>query len=422
MEREKRVHYTDNFKFSFIINISESFRYELIVKTTGLNEYRASFKRGRHDWDCENCDVFADQVTVFVNNHKLAPGKVYCHIKVYNRHDREVDSYGIDPHIILSYDHQSRPVAPSEVDAQQSVDIINLFDKFHDMNHNMKELEHEVDHKSAVIDADGKVITELYVTEDDENDPQIYTREEADARFATKNDLGNIELNDYYTKPEIDRIITTIDVSEQLANYSSIEQTDEKLAKKADLKYVNDEFYNKSEADTKFLTTHQDLADYLTFKDLNKKLAQYQPVGDYIVQTDLGDYYNRQEVNNLINEIDVNEKLDDYAKIANTTQISDNYGIVTEMSIDLSENDFTDTFYTKSQTNERFALKDETITVDKLAPYVKKQYLDDYYYSKGESDAKFLTHEDCYTKSAVDALLRQVYKAMGELEAKLSKV
>lgn len=421
MEREKRIHYIDNFKFSFILPLSESVRYEIIVKTIGLNEFTASFEhKHHHGWVGKNCQIYGDEVTVFVKDHKLPPGKVYCHIKMFDRHDHQSDCLGIDPHIILTYDHLSTPAAPSDVDAQQSIDIINLYDRVHKIKGDVKGLEKAVENKSAVIDIYGRIIPELYVTEDDENDPLIYTKEQADERFATKNELGNLNLEGYYTKSEIDALVSQVDISNQLTDYEKTETVDKKLEDKADKKYLNSNFYNKSEADNRFLTSHQDLSDYLTFTEMSKKLSQYQLAGDYLVHSDLGDYYNREEINSLIDEVDVRADLKDYALIQETTKVRDNYGVVTEMMVDLTENDFTDTFYTKQQTNDRFAIKEETVTIDKLDPYVKLDYLSDYYYSKAESNNIFLTHNDCYTKEAVDALLRQVYKAMGELDSKFS--
>lgn len=419
MEREKRIHYIDSFEFSFILPLAESYKYEVTVKTTGLNKYIATFEHKRHGWECKNCKVKGDEVTVFAREHKLAPGKVYCHVRVLDRHGKEEDCVGFDPHIFLTYDHIVEPKAPSDVDAQQSIDIINLFDKFHDLRKDVKKLEKDVDNKTAIYGKHHKVITEMFVSTEDENDPLIYTREQADARFATKDEMGNISLDGYYTKEEVDDKISKVDVSDQFGGYEKTEDVDKKLEKKADLKYVNDEFYNKAESDNKYLTQHQDLSDYLTYAELAKKLGQYQPAGDYLVPSDLGSYYNRAEVNELVESVDVREKLNDYALINNTTKVTDNLGVVQNMQVDLYDNDFSEEIYTRKQADERFAIKEETLTIDKLIPYVKNDYLNDYFYTKADCNNLFLTGEDCYSKQAVDALLRQVYQAIAEINAKV---
>lgn len=77
---------------------------------------------------------------------------------------------------------------------------------------------------------------------------------------------------------------------------------------------------------------------------------------DAIEAPDLSGYYDKAEVDQMIEDIDVTDQLTDYAKKSETTVIKDENGVViTEMVIDNSEADDTIEVYTKQQCDELFA-------------------------------------------------------------------
>lgn len=226
MERERRIHYIDSFKFSFILPVSEKFRYEMKIKTTGLNEYKASLEYHHHDWMSKNCDLRGDEITIFVNQHKLAPGKVYCHIKIYDKHGCEVESFGIDPHITLVYDHLTSPSCPSDVDTQQSIDIVRLYDKFYKMKDKVSNIEDDVHHKTGIKDEDGRFIPVMWLTTEDELDEPVYTKEQIHERFVTKD--------------EVSKFIKTRDVKKLIRDLVS-------------LNYLKNNYYTKDESNNRYM-------------------------------------------------------------------------------------------------------------------------------------------------------------------------
>lgn len=225
MKHDKKIQYVDGFKFSFVLPLNEMFRYEIVIKTTGLNQYVAGFEHKYNDWFCNRCAVHGDEVTVFVKDHNLQPGKVICFVNIYDRHDREVESVTIDPHILLVYDYVRDENRPNDVEMQQSIDIVKIYDKIGRMKEQIASVEDQVDHKTSVKDEFGKSITKMWITTDDEGNEPIYTKAQIHERFVSKKD------------------------AEKFADAKAVKDA---LKHKVDNKELVKHYYNKSEADNIF--------------------------------------------------------------------------------------------------------------------------------------------------------------------------
>lgn len=201
MEKERHIHYIDSFKFSFVMPVYPQFRYDIKVKTAGLNKFMAGLEYRRHEWFCNNCEVNNNEITVFVRNHNLAPGKVFCEVRMLDKEGREVETVGIDPHITLTYDHIHQEKGPNDMDIQQSIDIVKLYDNFYQLRDRVTNVEEEVDHKTGIKDRNEEVIKKMWITYDDEEFPPVYTKPQVHERFVEKSEMKKYvkekNLNEY---------------------------------------------------------------------------------------------------------------------------------------------------------------------------------------------------------------------------------
>lgn len=223
---ERRIHYIDSFKFSFITPLYHEYRYEISIRTNGLNVYKAGIEYRYHDFYCNNCEINNNEVTVFVRNHKLAPGKLYCQVVLYDKDGREVESIGIDPHITLTYDHVKHDCAPNDVDTQQAIDIVRLYDQYYKLKDRVATVETDTERKTSVRDTNDEVIEKMWITFDDELNPPIYTKDQIHERFVDK-----CEIKKYVKEKELNHI----------------------LKEKVDNDYLNENYYTKSESYNLFL-------------------------------------------------------------------------------------------------------------------------------------------------------------------------
>ena len=241
MKHDKKIQYVDGFKFSFVLPLNEMFRYEIVIKTTGLNQYVAGFEHKYGDWFCNRCAVHGDEVTVFVKDHNLQPGKVICFVNIYDRHDKEVESITIDPHILLVYDYVRDENRPNDVEMQQSIDIVKIYDKIGRMKEQIASVEDQVDHKTSVKDEFGKSITKMWITTDDEGNEPIYTKAQIHERFVTKKEAEKFAD----VKAVKDALKHKVDHKELVKHYYSKNEAENIFAKP-------DNYYTKEEIDSLF--------------------------------------------------------------------------------------------------------------------------------------------------------------------------
>ena len=134
-----------------------------------------------------------------------------------------------------------------------------------------------------------------------------YTKEESDNKFLTEHQ----SLDNYYTKEEVDTAIENVDVTEQLQNY-----------------YTKDEVDNKG-----YITAIPEV--YITEDELSTQLKD--KVSETALNEALKGYYDKGEVDNLIDNVDVTEQLQNYY----TKEESDNKF--------LTEHQPLDNYYTKEE-------------------------------------------------------------------------
>lgn len=224
MKNDKLIQYNSGFKFSFVLPLNEAYRYEIDIKTTGLTQYKAAFEYVKRNWLCHHCDVHGNEVTVYVRDHSLMPGKLLCLVHVFHGH-HEVDTFGIDPHITLTADYTSGAHCTNDVDVQQSIDIVRLYDKVFQLGERIKILEGGSASKLEIVDEDGNTIEKMYVTTEDEIEAPVYTKAQCHEKFLTKAEMEK------YAK--LDVIIPI-------------------LSDKVDSSVLQEDYYNKSVSDNRY--------------------------------------------------------------------------------------------------------------------------------------------------------------------------
>lgn len=245
MEKERKIHYVDSFKFSFVLPVYTKFRYEIKLRTTGLNSYKAGLEYRHHEWFCSNCELRNDEITVFVREHNLAPGKLYCQITLIDKEGREHESLGIDPHIMLTYDHIHTEKHPSDVDTQQSIDIVKLYDKYYELRDKIITIEESDNKKTSIKDNDGEIIPNMWITYEDEKDFPVYTKWQTHDRFVSK---------------------------DEIKKYVKMKTVEEMMKNTVDKKYLQKHYFDKSEAYNTFLKQ----GDFYTKDEVDKLLYKMQ--------------------------------------------------------------------------------------------------------------------------------------------------
>lgn len=146
------------------------------------------------------------------------------------------------------------------------------------------------------------------------NKTQTYSKSEIDKKLDNVVIDGEINLSDYYTKDEVDDIISNVEVSDtKLADY----------AKKTDV-YTKTQTYSKSQIDAKLediSTGDIDLSDYYTKSEVSSTYAKKTDVytksqiDDKLANIDVGDidlsnYYTKSEIDDKLDEIGTGGTID----------------------------------------------------------------------------------------------------------------
>lgn len=240
MKNIKRIQYIDGFKFSFVLPLNKKLRYQVVLKTTGLNQYTAEFEFQRGEWFCTHCDVHGNDVTIFVKDHNLMPGRLTCMIHVFDQHGHEIDVLSMNPGIELTHDFvNDKPI--DDLNLQQSLDIQKLYDKTHHLREDMDVMQGELDEKVIVYDPNGEPIQEMFVSEDDEYNAPVYTKEQCHQRFVSKK-----EMEKYAELKDVQDLTAGLVDKDTLKNYYNKSE--------ADNKYVGiEKVYTKEEVDSMIL-------------------------------------------------------------------------------------------------------------------------------------------------------------------------
>lgn len=293
-------------------------------------------------------------------------------------------------------------------------------------------------------------------------------------------------LDNYYTKEDVDNAIESIDVTDQLSEYakrnevtilkSTVDELynelyvddsidiitssnkDEYLTdyvKKNDLPNMGD-YLSKTEAERYYLQEHQDLSAYLTESDADRMYATKDEIKDvqkvdlkpYLRTEDLqtillpyakkesipdvskcltehqslDGYYTKEEVDEIINDIDVTDQLTEYAKKEEITVIRDlTDKIYDELFVDeltdIVTNENIDEFLVDYAKKADIPTKLSDFVDDcgfgnnkpqDLSNYVEHGYLEKKYYDKDECDDRFIIRDEFlklyYSKQEIDSM------------------
>lgn len=109
---------------------------------------------------------------------------------------------------------------------------------------------------------------------------------------------------------------------------------------------------HKNEADSKYLTSHQDISHLATKNELENSLSS---------KANKSDVYTKSEVDSAIANVDVTEQLEDYVKVDDNTVIKDQNGkVIKSLILDLSdEGENGIPVYNKNEVDAKFATKTE---------------------------------------------------------------
>lgn len=123
-----KVHYIEDFNFKIQLELDKKLFYQLTCKTVGINEYVATWHWENDVWVCENCAIVGDEITIFATDHKLAAGKVVCHVEMRDEEGMS-KCIQVDPNIFLSFIPVNGPTDIDDLDEAQTLDIIRLDDE-----------------------------------------------------------------------------------------------------------------------------------------------------------------------------------------------------------------------------------------------------------------------------------------------------
>lgn len=191
-----------------------------------------------------------------------------------------------------------------------------------------------------------KSILNCYVKKSEIQD--YYTKNDISSNYLSKDEFNsfiNYSKEYFASKEYVDNKITTLspetlELLEQLKTLLDEDDNFNEIVRLLELKANKEDVYTKSQIDNKhFLTEHQSLSEYLTESQINDRFAtkndlinldissklseyakisyieqnyqlkgNYQPVGDYLTQSD------KNEILNLIEQNNQNINLDDYVK------------------------------------------------------------------------------------------------------------
>lgn len=315
---------------------------------------------------------------------------------------------------------------------------------------------------SVVYDYDDKeVINELFIVEGEDDDSQIYWKDEIDSlieetkqyadskveeqtsfneeTYAKKEDIPT----DYITEhQDLSEYLKTADAEEMFqpkGNYLTEHQDISDLATKEELKALTPDlsnYYTKSQCDATFLSEHQSLRGYLTEDEADRMYASKEDLEEKFkdaTDIDLSGYASKVELQNavsgLANKSDIpdvskfltqHQSLEGYAKLTDIPEVPSIEGLATEDWV----NDRG--FLTQHQDLSKYALKADVPTVPSrlsdfindcgfisqeinLSDFATYGYLAKKYYDKEDSDDRYLIKAECvdkyYTKDDIDSLM-----------------
>lgn len=134
-------HYTEKNELPLDFEFQEGYRYSFVFKTSGINRYKATLRFKEDHWICRNCFLKEDKIIIKLRADKLPPGKLLCHVSKFDAVTGDlVEFLEIDPHCILTYNHDKEPSPISEIDEQQSRDIIALNDRCDKINERISKI------------------------------------------------------------------------------------------------------------------------------------------------------------------------------------------------------------------------------------------------------------------------------------------
>lgn len=168
----------------------------------------------------------------------------------------------------------------------------------------------EVDKKIAEAVTGGEIDLEGYATKEDLK--KYYTKDEASSAFATKEDLENVEvdLDDYYTKSEVDKKISEIETSGNvdLSNYYTKDEIDA-------FKFVSeDDVITRGDLDDIFGDDYPslDAENYYTKDEIENKFYDKKTIDEKLSQIEGGEgSYDDTELKNRIEALESKESYDD---------------------------------------------------------------------------------------------------------------
>lgn len=179
-------------------------------------------------------------------------------------------------------EHQSLDNYYTKSQVNQKIEAIDVSDQLKDYV--------KSEDNSVITDENGNIISKIIIDFSDEEEAErIYTKVEADSKFATKEELeavetGNVDLSNYYTKSQVDSKIANIDIPEtDLSNYY-------------DKSYINGVV---SEVNTKLNSK----LPIDSFNEWSENVALKSEIPDVSNFAEKSETYSKTEVDNLINNI-----------------------------------------------------------------------------------------------------------------------
>ena len=385
----------------------------------------------------QTLDTLGEIAAALENNATLADVSAAIETKanaedVYTKN--EIDQYNQDlesnvSNIINVLDDELHTKADSnDVYTKEEIDNAGYLTEHQDLS----------DYATKAEIAEAGYLTEHQDISDKANVEDVYTKDEADAKFLTE--TNEVDLSGYYTKEEIDNagyltehqsledyatkeFVTdaisdvvgaapeTLDTLEEIAAALEDNATLADITEAIETKANAADVYTKTEIDEAgFLTEHQDLSTYATKEEVSAVIINiednYQPKGDYLTEhqsledyatkaeiaeagyltehQDLSDYATQQFVGEKIAEVvgAAPEALDTLKEIAD--KLTDNDDAVAGIVSTLSEKANASEVYTTEEVDEMI---DDCLSIKEA---------EDFYVTKEEiAEAGYLTeHQD----------------------------
>lgn len=223
-----------------------------------------------------------------------------------------------------------------------------------------------------------------------------YDKQTINQMFEAFDPSGEISFDNYYEKAEADAKFQTIS---GMSSYLTIAQAEQDYQPKGN--YLTEHqslenYYTKSEADNKFLTSHQDLSDYALKADLDDYLTISSASTIYATKEELEEHiptvdaYTKAETDTLLAGKANSAHTHDYETLTNKPDLS-NFATKGEIPD-------TSSFATKQEL-ANYQPKGTYVVPSDLNNYVTSGYAEETFAKKGDVPT------DVYTKSETDTLL-----------------